>query len=74
MVSSWRVCWLDISLCGLEVVELSTNKSFAADNGLQVVFNSKNIPDGISVLCHDDKFGNGVNSLVSVLIFKTIFF
>ena len=55
----------------------STNKSFAADTsdtGLQIVFNSKNISDGISVLCHDDKFGNGVNSLVSVLIFKTIFF
>ena len=48
----------------------STYKSFvadASDTGL-VIFNSKKVPDGISVLCHDDKFGNGVNSLVSVLI------
>ena len=61
----------------MEARSFSTNTSFAADTYdtcLQVVFNSKNIPDWISVLCHDDKFGNGVNSLVSVLIFKTIFF
>ena len=39
----------------------------ALDTGL-VVFHSKKVPDSIFVLCHDDKFGNGVNSLVSVLI------
>ena len=62
VVSSGWVCWLDISLCWLKPCSFS--KSFAADasDTGPIVFNSKKVPDGIFVLCHDDKFGNGVNS------------